>query len=110
MQKLSAGSFIFEPPFTSLDHLVGDGDRRRHFEAESLNSLVIEAPHRFSTPITHRLAHRNSPSGGLPFQSTPSMVPRDSCSCSSQTPAQLRTSRIADGVPRNRSPANPKRA
>src|SRR5438445_9246749 len=37
MQKLSAGKFHFEPPFTSLDHLVSAGEqRRRHSEAEHL--------------------------------------------------------------------------
>src|SRR5262249_27415537 len=34
---LQQNTFLF-------DHLVGDGDRRRHFEAESLNSLAVEAP------------------------------------------------------------------
>jgi hypothetical protein len=28
MQKLSAGKFHLEPPFTSLDHLVGAGEQR----------------------------------------------------------------------------------
>jgi hypothetical protein len=27
MQKISAGKFHFEPPFTSLDHLVGAGEQ-----------------------------------------------------------------------------------
>jgi hypothetical protein len=31
MQKISAGKFPFEPPFTSFDHLVGAGEQRiRH--------------------------------------------------------------------------------
>jgi hypothetical protein len=28
MQKISAGKFHVEPPFTSFDHLVGDGEQR----------------------------------------------------------------------------------
>jgi hypothetical protein len=28
MQKLSAGKFHFEPPFTSLNHLVGERKQR----------------------------------------------------------------------------------
>src|SRR5262249_47746534 len=29
MEKISAGKFHFEPPFTSFDHLVGAGEQRR---------------------------------------------------------------------------------
>jgi hypothetical protein len=37
MEKISAGKFHFEPPFTSLDHLVGDGEQLvGDFEAEQL--------------------------------------------------------------------------
>jgi len=35
MQEFAAGKFHFEPPFTSLDHLVGE-QRRRDFKAKSL--------------------------------------------------------------------------
>ena len=35
MQKISAGKFQFEPPFTSLDHLVGAAQQLWwHFELE----------------------------------------------------------------------------
>src|SRR5262245_49521260 len=34
-RKFRRGSFIFEPPFTSFDYLVGGGkQRRRHLQAE----------------------------------------------------------------------------
>jgi len=40
MQKLSAGKFHFEPPFTSLDHLVGAcEERERHLQAKGLCPL-----------------------------------------------------------------------
>jgi hypothetical protein len=35
MEKISAGKFHFEPPFTSFDHLVGAGEQRgRDFKTE----------------------------------------------------------------------------
>src|SRR5262245_34256607 len=43
MQKISAGKFHFEPPFTSFDHLVGErDDPRRDFEAECFRGFQIE--------------------------------------------------------------------
>src|SRR5499427_10301117 len=37
------GSFIFEPPFTSFDHLVGAGEqRRRHVNAERLSGFQVD--------------------------------------------------------------------
>jgi hypothetical protein len=41
MQKISAGKFHFEPPFTSFDHLIGAREqRRRPIEVERLGSLA----------------------------------------------------------------------
>jgi hypothetical protein len=43
MQKISAGKFHFEPPFTSFDHLVGARERRRrHAEAKRLCSFEVD--------------------------------------------------------------------
>jgi hypothetical protein len=43
MQKLSAGKFHFEPPFTSFDHLVGATEQRqRDREAERPGRLEID--------------------------------------------------------------------
>src|SRR5215472_15007694 len=43
MEKTSAGKFHFEPPFTSLDHLVGGHlHDRRHRQAERLSGLKID--------------------------------------------------------------------
>jgi hypothetical protein len=43
MQKLSAGKFYFEPPFTSFDHLVGAGERFICTTAECGITLVRAA-------------------------------------------------------------------
>src|SRR5215467_2585365 len=42
-RKFRRGSFIFEPPFTSFDHLVGGGEqRRRHSEAKRLGGRQVD--------------------------------------------------------------------
>ena len=42
MQKISAGKFHFEPPFTSFDHLVGQRQQRvEDFEAERLGGCEV---------------------------------------------------------------------
>jgi hypothetical protein len=43
MQKLSAGKFHFKPPFTSFDHLVGEGERIGLRTREA--SVVLAPPH-----------------------------------------------------------------
>src|SRR5215471_15656596 len=43
MQKSSAGKFHFKPPFTSLDHLVGNCEYpRRDVEAQLLGGFEID--------------------------------------------------------------------
>src|ERR1700730_17592055 len=43
MQKIAAGKFHLEPPFTSFDHLVGALlELQRHIEAERLGGLHID--------------------------------------------------------------------
>src|SRR5262245_5128837 len=43
MQKISAGKFHFEPPFTSFDHLGGTQQYGRwHFEAERPGGLEVD--------------------------------------------------------------------
>src|SRR5262245_32940015 len=43
MQKISAGKFHFEPPFTSFDHLVGTGEHSvRYRQAERLGGLEVD--------------------------------------------------------------------
>jgi hypothetical protein len=49
MQKISAGKFHFEPPFTSFDHLVGSGKQsRRDVEAERLGRSHVDDQIEFS--------------------------------------------------------------
>jgi hypothetical protein len=58
MQKLSAGKFHFEPPsrFTSLDHLVGEGEQRRgHVEAERPGGLEIDHRLVFGRRLQHAM-------------------------------------------------------
>jgi hypothetical protein len=43
MQKISAGKFHFEPPFTSFDYLVSAREQRRGYsEAERLSGRQID--------------------------------------------------------------------
>jgi len=43
MQKISAGKFHFEPPFTSFDHLVGAGEQRRgDFEPKRVRGAEVD--------------------------------------------------------------------
>jgi hypothetical protein len=43
MQKISAGKFHFEPPFTSFDHHVGAREqRRRNRQSKRLGSLEVD--------------------------------------------------------------------
>jgi hypothetical protein len=86
MQKLSAGKFHFEPPFTSFDHLVGAGDQRRdraalcprNASARCLHSLFGGLPSEIRRPchtstagveptITQVEHHRKRRSEIIPF-------------------------------------------
>src|SRR5262249_19150453 len=50
MEKISAGKFHFEPPsrFTSLDHLVGEGEQPiRHVDAKRFSGPEIDHEFKF---------------------------------------------------------------
>src|SRR5215469_14989752 len=48
-QKISAGKFHFEPPFTSFDHLVGASEQHWwYFEAKSFCGLEIDHQLKFA--------------------------------------------------------------
>src|SRR5262245_47298393 len=72
MQKISAGKFHVEPPFTSFDHLVGAGDERwGDFEAQHFRGLEID-----DQLILGRRLHRRA--GGLLAPEDAGRAPRAS--------------------------------
>jgi hypothetical protein len=79
MQKISAGKFHFEPPFTSFDHLVGAGEqRRRDFEAERPRGLKINDKLELKPVGAQTLAKRSPtpPSAAKPPKKPPERRPR----------------------------------
>src|SRR6266511_584383 len=58
MQKISAGKFHFEPPFTSFDHLVVEREQPIwHFETERLRGLEIRDELEARRPLRRQLGH-----------------------------------------------------
>src|SRR5262245_6710645 len=56
MQKISAGKFHLEPPFTSFHHLGGGGkQRRRHLQAERIGSREINEEIEFGRLLDREL-------------------------------------------------------
>src|SRR5215813_5925566 len=61
MQKFPAGKFHFEPPFTSFDHLVGEGEqRRRNRQAERLGDLQIDDEIEFNRLLDRQIGRLRS--------------------------------------------------
>ena len=72
MQKISAGKFHYEPPFTSFDHLVGG--RQQRFgdgEAERLSGPAIDEQLEFDRLLDRQV-------GGLcAFENPPDIIHND---------------------------------
>src|SRR5947209_8357224 len=61
-RKFRRGSFIFEPPFTSFDHLVGDGeDPGRHGKTKGSRCLEIDNELELGRPQHWQVGGRPSP-------------------------------------------------
>jgi hypothetical protein len=57
LEKLSAGKFHFEPPFTSLNHLVGDGEQPvRHGQAKHPGGRGVDDEFNFAACSTGKSA------------------------------------------------------
>src|SRR5499433_3239642 len=62
MQKISAGKFHFEPPFTSFDHLVGAGEQcGRHIETERSGGFEVHYQFEFGGLLDGQVAGLGSP-------------------------------------------------